>query len=246
MFLSIYLTIYLSISICLSIYLSIYISISICMITNIHSLHGLLHGFRKSCSTSSNSSQDVPDFPPNLCQNCVTSGEPTSAWSPRPSCEASCEAGWRSGGPKPSEVLPILRLILPLLLLMCYDICSGVDVYIVYLSLTKLMVGIYDWSYGLWQPIIYGIPIDQAVRWDVMCVISWLNLSIWEAATVVQWWLASTSMPESARDELLPGKLDATSTSHPDICRQPRVETSRTSWKLWWVANPAGWRNHKS
>ena len=157
------------------------------MITNIHSLHGLLHGFRKSCSTSSNSSQDVPDFPPNLCQNCVTSGEPTSAWSPRPSCEASCEAGWRSGGPKPSEVLPILRLILPLLLLMCYDICSGVDVYIVYLSLTKLMVGIYDWSYGLWQPIIYGIPIDQAVRWDVMCVISWLNLSIWEAGTVVQW-----------------------------------------------------------
>ena len=125
----------------LSIYLSIYISISICMITNIHSLHCLLHGFRKSCSTSSNSSQDVPDFPPNLCQNCVTSGEPTSAWSPRPSCEASCEAGWRSGGPKPSEVLPILRLILPLLLLMCYDICSGVDVY---LSLTKLMIGIYD------------------------------------------------------------------------------------------------------
>ena len=49
-----------------------------------------------------------------------------------------------SGDPKPSEVLPILRLILPLLLLMCYDICSGVDVYIVYLSLTKLMVGIYD------------------------------------------------------------------------------------------------------
>ena len=131
----------LSLSLSLSIYLSIYISISICMITNIHSLHCLLHGFRKSCSTSSNSSQDVPDFPPNLCQNCVTSGEPTSAWSPRPSCEASCEAGWRSGGPKPSEVLPILRLILPLLLLMCYDICSGVDVY---LSLTKLMIGIYD------------------------------------------------------------------------------------------------------
>ena len=165
-FLSIYLSLYLSISLSLylsisisisipisisisylylylylSIYLSIYISISICMITNIHSLHCLLHGFRKSCSTSSNSSQDVPDFPPNLCQNCVTSGEPTSAWSPRPSCEASCEAGWRSGGPKPSEVLPILRLILPLLLLMCYDICSGVDVY---LSLTKLMIGIYD------------------------------------------------------------------------------------------------------
>ena len=185
------------------------------MITNIHSLHGLLHGFRKSCSSFSNSSQDIPHFPPNLCQNSATSGEPTSAWRPRPSCEASCEAGWRSGGPKPSEVLPILRLLLPLLLLMCYNICSGVDVYIVYLSLTKLMVGIYDWSYGLWQPIIYGIPIDQAVRWDVMCVISWLNLSIWEAATVVQWWLASTSMPESARDELLPGKLDATSTSHP-------------------------------